>query len=90
MAEYWTTWGSVRGGCDHLHRSPEAAEACCARDDRGCRTQGGYSDRYVRVVTSRRDVESYDVTVGPGYPWVQFVDEMDVPEDGEGDQDYPA
>lgn len=45
-----TCIGSVRGCCGHAHRSIEAAEACIARDQRGCESQGGYSDR--RVVTA--------------------------------------
>lgn len=64
----YTTWGGVRGGCGHLHRTREAAERCLERDRRGCEAQGGYSDRVIRVVASRRDIEAYDVQRGPGVP----------------------
>lgn len=37
--------GPVRGWCGHVHTSEAAAEKCCADDARGCRRQGGYSDR---------------------------------------------
>jgi hypothetical protein len=46
MALY-TTVGSVRGCCDHVHLDREAAERCLARDREGCASQGGYSDRRV-------------------------------------------
>ena len=49
-----------------MHRSFDAAYACIARDHRTCKTQGGYSDRVVRVIHSRKELESYDVTRGPG------------------------
>lgn len=53
MAEVvgYTTQGSVRGSCGHVHRTERAAEACAARDERGCASQGGYSDRGVRTLT---------------------------------------
>jgi len=41
----WMSWGSVRGGCGHAHRTKTAAERCLDRDARGCAQQGGYSDR---------------------------------------------
>lgn len=70
----YTTWGSVRGGCGHLHMTVESAERCAARDQRDCRRQGGYSDRTIRrlnggsVAEVRRSLEHYDVTRGPGRP----------------------
>lgn len=45
-ATYYTE-GNVRGACDHKHKTPRAAGACSARDMRGCRRQGGYSDRWL-------------------------------------------
>ncbi len=62
----FTTWGPVRGCCDHEHDTPEAAEACRSEDAAGCRRQGGYSDRVIREIDAgwRR----YDVTRGPGKP----------------------
>lgn len=41
------TLGSVRGACPHIHRTEEAAARCLARDQRGCASQGGYSDRQI-------------------------------------------
>lgn len=48
-AEYtklqYTSQGSVRGWCGHAHRRLDTALKCIERDHRGCKTQGGYSDR---------------------------------------------
>lgn len=49
MHAVYTTWGSVRGGCRHLHRIVAAVEACLDKDHRGCQRQGGYSDRTLLV-----------------------------------------
>ncbi len=46
----YTTHGPVRGQCGHLHRSIRAAEDCLRSDQRGCRSQGDYSDRAIRAV----------------------------------------
>lgn len=46
----YTTCGSVRGCCGHKHGSILAAEKCLARDQKGCRSQGGYSDREVETI----------------------------------------
>ncbi len=48
----YTTCGGVRGQCGHLHRSEAAAQACADRDQAGCASQRGYSDRSVCVVGS--------------------------------------
>ena len=40
----YTTWGPVRGCCNHAHQTPETAMKCLAQDRRGCKNQGGYSD----------------------------------------------
>ncbi len=64
----YTTWGSVRGCCGHAHKTVEAAEACIDKDHRDCASQGGYSDREVRSIESRKELENYDVTQGPGTP----------------------
>jgi len=45
MTTYYTTNGSVRGCCGHKHRSVYTAAECKWRDQRGCKVQGGYSDR---------------------------------------------
>jgi len=50
----YVTYGPVRGWCGHYHRTYAAAERCLERDRRGCRRQGGYSDRSVYVVDRRR------------------------------------
>ena len=47
MPTTYTTKGSVRGCCGHQHRSIMTAVECAQRDQRGCHSQGGYSDREV-------------------------------------------
>lgn len=54
MNTYYTTEGPIRGSCGHRHRSREAAERCLDEDRKGCRSQGGYSDRSVKRVVRRR------------------------------------
>ena len=47
----FTTIGSVRGSCDHQHRSIRAAVKCIDLDDRSCKRGCGsstYSDRTVK------------------------------------------
>ena len=41
-----TNIGSVRGSCGHKHRTESGALRCLHADQRECRSQGGYSDRY--------------------------------------------
>lgn len=64
----YTTWGSVRGCCDHVHRTEEAAEACISKDRRDCMAYhpSNYSDRSIRVIEGRADLESYSTIHGPG------------------------
>lgn len=50
MTTYYTTTGSVRGCCDHKHRTIETAQRCIDRDHAGCKSQGGYSDRKIVAV----------------------------------------
>lgn len=64
---YYTTWGPIRGGCGHKHRTLAGAVRCLARDRAGCARQGGYSDRMLRVLESGQSVEAYDVAKGPGF-----------------------
>ena len=40
--------GKVRGSCGVNHRSIKAAIRCRQKDQRYCRSVGGYSDRFVR------------------------------------------
>lgn len=60
--DYFTTDGSVRGCCGHKHSAYEQAQRCIDRDQAGCASQGGYSDRHVVAVDSdgsrRRPSES--------------------------------
>ena len=56
--ETYTTAGSVRGSCGHKHRSHAAAERCLAQDQRGCESQGGYSDR--RVIASHEGADELE------------------------------
>ena len=62
----YTTWGSVRGGCGHEHRTLLAAYKCVRRDQRGCAGQGGYSDRHVRALDPEHTRGECDTTQGPG------------------------
>lgn len=62
----YTTWGEIRGCCGHAHRTFDAAIACIKRDDVGCASQGGYSDRHLRLIESRTELKNYDVRHGPG------------------------
>jgi hypothetical protein len=57
---YYTTDGSVRGDCGHKHRTVEAARRCLDKDQRGCSSQGGYSDR--RVVAVDTDGQTRSLT----------------------------
>jgi hypothetical protein len=54
---YYTTRGSVRGGCGHKHRSIDTAAKCVKRDMGGCQSQGGYSDRSVVKIENGDRVE---------------------------------
>lgn len=49
MVKHYTTYGPVRGGCGHRHRTLETAMRCLRDDGRGCQMQGGYSDRTVHA-----------------------------------------
>ena len=62
---YYTTDGSVRGGCGHRHTTLRSAQACCDRDGAGCGSQGGYSDREVVVVLT--DGTTRGLTDGEAY-----------------------
>ena len=59
----YTTTGSVRGGCGHSHREIRTAAACLARDQAGCKAQGGYSDRHVETTDGERLSECESLTV---------------------------
>lgn len=63
----YTTWGSVRGCCNHEHTTPEAANKCIEKDNINCLKLGGYSDRNIRLI-DRGTVHNnnYYVNNGPG------------------------
>ncbi len=46
----FSTYGSVRGCCGHKHKTREGADKCLTSDQKGCKSQGGYSDRSVVLV----------------------------------------
>ncbi len=46
----YRTRGNVRGTCPHNHRTLSGAARCLTRDQQGCVSQGGYSDRRVEVL----------------------------------------
>jgi hypothetical protein len=52
ILDYFTCEGSVRGPCGHKHGTHDAAQRCIDRDQYGCASQGGYSDRHVVAVDS--------------------------------------
>ena len=60
---YYTTAGSVRGCCGHKHRTLETAEACRERDQQGCVSQGGYSDRLIAkyIDGERQDLDESEI-----------------------------
>jgi hypothetical protein len=43
----YTTSGDVCGDCGHRHRTMSGAVRCLRDDQRGCHSQGGYSDRSI-------------------------------------------
>jgi hypothetical protein len=58
MRVFYTCKGDTRGDCGHNHRRITTAVQCCAADSRGCRKQGGYSDRVVRRTDGRALTEA--------------------------------
>jgi hypothetical protein len=64
--ELYTTWGTVRQGCNHAHRSIKAAKKCILADRRGCRWQGACSDRFIRVISHADEATDYHTNKGPG------------------------
>lgn len=70
---YYVTRGSVRGECGHHHRTISGALACLSRDQSGCHSQGGYSDRDVYdqdgtlIPTTTDDDGHLIVDEDPGY-----------------------
>ena len=42
---YWVCEGPIRGDCGHKHEYLQEARRCLVADRRGCRIQGGNSDR---------------------------------------------
>lgn len=55
MTKYYETIGSVRGNCGHHHKTIEAAQRCIDRDMVGCKSQGGYSDRFIHLIEDGQD-----------------------------------
>jgi len=61
MTRTYCTSGSVRGRCRHRHRTIRTAYLCRLRDQRGCETQGGYSDRWgLRVFEDGEEVQAHE------------------------------
>lgn len=53
-ARTYTTRGDVCGGCDHTHRTLQAAQACADKHHAAIvrhNTRGAYSDRRVAVLS---------------------------------------
>lgn len=64
MGLSYTTRGSVRGSCGHLHRTAVAAQECLSRDARGCHSQGGYSDRSIVEIETHNESGEWFAHVG--------------------------
>lgn len=62
----YTTWGPSSGGCGHFHKTRLAAVACLTEHELRCRKAGGHSDRTVRWVLFRKQVQEFDPERGPG------------------------
>lgn len=58
----YTTKGDVRGCCGHRHMSLREAYNCLRRDQKGCASQGGYSDRKVLGASTRINRGGYIAT----------------------------
>ena len=58
--QYYTTIGSVRGACNHHHKTIEAAKRCAEKDMAACKSQGGYSDRFVHLIQDGHDMGTVD------------------------------
>ena len=69
MAAGYTTKGEIRGECGHTHRALQTALQCVEQDRRGCRQQGGYSDRYVYGVDDRGRLTDEEL--------LQYEDDLD-------------
>ncbi len=67
-ATHYACCGSVRGRCSHNHRTLSGALRCMARDQSGCASQGGYSDR---------DVQAFDSQDNAIATWIQEGYEAD-------------
>lgn len=61
----FTCDGDVRGDCGHKHTSIRTASRCLRRDQRGCRSTGGYSDR--RIVAIGRPLTDDEIEIAAAY-----------------------
>ena len=65
MASYYEGYGAVMTECGHRHRTPEAAQRCIDRTQRGISRRpgsgGAYCDRYVRLVVDSDDPAAADM-----------------------------
>ena len=59
--QYYVATGNVRGSCDHHHKTAQTAQKCADRDQAGCKTQGGYSDRYVHLIIEGQDTGAVEL-----------------------------
>jgi hypothetical protein len=63
----YTTTGSVRGSCGHKHRTITTAYACLCEDQRGCKNQGGYSDRDIVLIGKHDHEDEIDLRAALDY-----------------------
>lgn len=64
----FTCWGPVRGCCGIIHRTEAAAKRCVRKDMEEQVDKGLDSDRQVRGIADKHQIEKYDPIVGPGEP----------------------
>lgn len=63
-ATRYVTWGSIRG-MGPIRKTIEQAERDLRADQRGCRRQGGYSDRFVYAIDADGYVVGLNLDGGP-------------------------
>ena len=66
----YTTMGPVCLDCEHIHKSLRAAWKCLRDHQRGCRSQGGYSDRQIVPVADKKDaIDLYNLMIRDSFAW---------------------
>lgn len=70
MPKWYTTWGSIRRGCGHAHKTLAAAERCLRADQHRCHVVSqldiDYSDREIRAIVTKDELRGFNSERGPG------------------------